>query len=262
MRFNEKKGQSEKPVRSLKVIVLAAGKGKRLQSENAELPKVLRRAAGKPLLKWVADNLDFVRKQDIVLVVGYQAEKVKAEMGPEYQYAIQGQQLGTGHAAAAAAGKLAAYQGDILIIYGDMPLFKAETYDQLVKKHQQSDADCTMLTAIVKRDLAYGRIVRDVNGHFEGIVEQKDCNPDQLAIREMNPGVYVFKSHLLWPMLNNLKNNNAQGEYYLTDIPALLIEQGHVVHTLTIEDEDQILGVNTQEDLAYCSRLLQEREND
>ena len=262
MRFKDEKHQPAKLDRPLKVIVLAAGKGKRLKSEKADLPKVLRQAAGKPLLRWAAENLSFVSKQDIILVVGYQAEKVKAEMGPAYQYVIQDQQLGTGHAAAAAAGQLADYQGDILIIYGDMPLFKAETYYQLVAKHQQSDADCTMLTAIVKRDLAYGRIIRDAKGHFKGIVEQKDCTPDQLAIREMNPGVYVFKSQLLWPLLKKLKNNNAQGEYYLTDIPALLIEQGYVVQTHTTEDEDQILGVNTQEDLVYCSQLLQEREND
>lgn len=252
---------SERPERPLKVIVLAAGKGSRLQSEQHDLPKVLRQAAGRPLLAWVADNLSFAKPADIIMVVGFQAEKVKEAMGGEYRYVLQTEQLGTGHAVMAAADELAEYDGDILAVYGDMPLFESQTYTDLIARHQRSGADCTLLTAHTETLLSYGRILRDDSGRFSGIVEQKDCTPEQLAIREVNPGVYVFRAKPLFSMLGQLGNDNQQGEYYLTDVPKLMQAAGLTLETHLIEDEQQILGVNTEEDLAFCTAVLQQRQS-
>lgn len=244
----------------LKVVVLAAGKGKRLQTEQSDLPKVLREAAGKPLLSWVLDHISFVAPQDITIVVGFQAERVIQAMGPDYHYAIQTEQLGTGHAVAAAETTLKGFSGDILVIYGDMPLVQEETYRKLVIKHQSSHADCTLLTTQTEHIPDYGRIIRDDQGRFAGIVEQRDCTPEQLKIQEVNPGIYVFKADKLFQTLKKLDNHNAQGEYYLTDVPLLMLQAGDRVETEMIQDEQQILGVNTVEDLARCSRILKEGE--
>jgi len=253
--------QGDPGTRPVKAVVLAAGKGKRLHSETMDLPKVLRMAAGRPLLAWVLDNLSFIRPEDITLVVGFQAEKVRQAMGGAYVYALQTEQLGTGHAVAAAAPQFKDYNGDVLVIYGDMPLFKPETYRGLVAKHQQSGADCTLLTAVTDEIPDYGRIIRDRQGRFSGIVEQKDCTPEQRLINEVNPGVYVFRSQLLFQVLSSLRNNNAQGEYYLTDVPLLIRENGGQIETEIIHDDHQILGVNTPEDLARCERILQEEHS-
>ncbi len=250
---------SWRPERPLKVIVLAAGKGSRLQSEQFDLPKVLRQAAGRPLLAWVADNLSFADPADVIMVVGFQADKVKDAMGGAYQYVLQTRQLGTGHAVMAAADALSDYDGDVLVVYGDMPLFESRTYTDLITLHQRSDADCTMLTAHTETLLSYGRILRDESGCFSGIVEQKDCTPEQLAIREVNPGVYIFRARHLFSMLGKLSNDNQQGEYYLTDVPKIMQSAGLKLATHRIEDEQQILGVNTEEDLAFCTSVLEQR---
>ena len=251
-------GQQTKAQREVRAVVLAAGKGKRLHSESADVPKVLRQAAGRPLLAWVLDNVAFIRHDRTILVVGFQAEKVKAAMGDSYRYALQKEQLGTGHAVASAAPLLQDYDGDVLVIYGDMPLFKPDTYRKLVDKHQASGADCTMLTALTDNIPDYGRIIRDAQGHFAGIVEQKDCTPEQLSINEVNPGIYVFRAPLLLQVLSSLRNENAQGEYYLTDVPLLVKQTGGRIETETIHDDDQIIGVNTLEDLARCEQIIAE----
>lgn len=244
--------------REVRAVVLAAGKGKRLHSESADVPKVLRKAAGRPLLAWVLDNVAFISHDRTILVVGFQEDKVKSAMGSSYRYALQKEQLGTGHAVASAAPLLKDFDGDVLVIYGDMPLFKPDTYRKLVEKHQASDADCTMLTALTDNIPDYGRIIRDAQGHFAGIVEQKDCTPEQLKINEVNPGIYVFRSPLLLQVLSSLRNENAQGEYYLTDVPLLIKQTGGKIETETIHDDDQIIGVNTLEDLARCEQILME----
>jgi UDP-N-acetylglucosamine diphosphorylase/glucosamine-1-phosphate N-acetyltransferase len=243
---------------SLRAIVLAAGQGKRLHSETANLPKVLRLAAGRPLLAWVLDNLSFVPPANIILVVGFEAQKVRQAMGGQYRYVLQKQQLGTGHAVAAAAEAFQGFSGDVLVVYGDMPLYKPATYRTLTEIHQKSKAACTLLTARTREMQDYGRIIRDQEGRFLGIVEKKDCTPEQAAIDEVNPGVYVFQSEVLFRTLRQLRRNNVQGEYYLTDVPLLIRDAGLLVETMTIEDDRQILGVNTQEDLAACEKALQE----
>lgn len=245
----------------MKAIVLAAGKGKRLHSEEFHAPKVLREANGKPLLRYVLDSLTFIgEKRDIILVVGYQKEMVMAHFNEGYSFVEQQEQLGTGHAVSCAAHALTDYDGPVLVCYGDMPLFCEETYRKLTDVHRQTAADCTILTAISNREMAYGRIVRNETGKFAGVIEDKDCTPEQKRITELNVGIYLFDCKKLFACLKELKNSNAQGEYYLTDVPTIMMEKGYHIETYTTYNADEILGVNTIEDLNDCERILKSRQ--
>ena len=239
----------------MKAIILAAGKGKRLLSETMNMPKVLRLAAGKPLIKHVLGNVDFIDDKDIVIVAGYKREMVFESLGDKYTYAVQEEQKGTGHAVMMAKDAFEGYTDDVIILYGDMPLLKKDTYKNLISAHKQSGADCTILTATTEESLPYGRIIR-VDGNVTDIVEDKDCTPEQKKIKELNVGVYVFKAPSLFSNLDKLKNNNAQGEYYLTDIPKILIEQGKKISSYTTTDVSEIMGVNTPDDLLFCENIL------
>ncbi len=244
----------------MKAIILAAGKGKRLHSEQFTAPKVLREANGRPLLAYVADNLSFISdKKDIVIVVGYRKEMVMEAFPEGYTFAVQEEQLGTGHAVNCAREAVGDYDGPVLVCYGDMPLFKKETYQNLVRVHADEGNDCTILTGISNRGLAYGRIIRDEDGHFTGVVEDRDCTPEQKRINELNVGIYVFDSKKLFSCLGELKNANAQGEYYLTDVPSIMMSKGWQIGTYTTRDDTEILGVNTPEELALCEEILRSK---
>ena len=241
----------------MKAVILAAGKGKRLHSEQFSAPKVLREANGKPLLRYVVNNLSFIPdKKDIIIVAGYKKEMVFNAFNEGYTFAVQDEQLGTGHAVNCAREALKDYDGPVLVCYGDMPLFKKETYENLVKIHEEAGNDCTILTGVSDRGLAYGRIIRDENGSFKGVVEDRDCTPKQKKINELNVGIYVFDSKKLFSCLGELKNSNAQGEYYLTDVPTIMMSKGYKIGTYTTHDDTEILGVNTPEELALCESLL------
>lgn len=242
----------------MKALVLAAGKGTRLMSQEAKLPKVLREANGRPLISYVLDNVSFIDKADTVVVVGYMAETVMDRVGSEYKYALQAEQNGTGHAVMCAKEHFEGYDGNVLILYGDMPLFKKETYKAIVEEHEKSGAALTLLTSVVDNPPAYGRIIRDADNKICDIVEQKDATEEQAKINELNVGIYVADSRELFEALKNVKNNNAQGEYYLTDVPKILIEQGKKVESYTIYNTNEIYGVNTLEDLAFCENILRE----
>ena len=241
----------------MKAVILAAGKGKRLHSEQFSAPKVLREANGKPLLRYVVNNLSFIPdKKDIIIVAGYKKEMVFNAFNEGYTFAVQDEQLGTGHAVNCAREALKDYDGPVLVCYGDMPLFKKGTYENLVKVHEETGNDCTILTGVSDRGLAYGRIIRDENGSFKGVVEDRDCTPEQKKINELNVGIYVFDSKKLFSCLGELKNSNAQGEYYLTDVPTIMMSKGYKIGTYTTHDDTEILGVNTPEELALCESLL------
>lgn len=241
----------------MKAVILAAGKGKRLHSEQFSAPKVLREANGKPLLRYVVNNLSFIPdKKDIVIVAGYKKEMVFDAFNEGYTFAVQDEQLGTGHAVNCAREALKDYDGPVLVCYGDMPLFKKETYENLVKVHEEAGNDCTILTGVSDRGLAYGRIIRDENGNFKGVVEDRDCTPEQKKINELNVGIYVFDCKKLFSCLGELKNSNAQGEYYLTDVPTIMMGKGYKIGTYTTHDDTEILGVNTPEELTLCESLL------
>lgn len=243
----------------MKAIVLGAGKGKRLQSEKFQLPKVLRQANGRGLIEYALDSIDFIDKKDTVIVVGYKKEAVIEALSPEYLFSEQAEQLGTGHAVNCAKEHFEDYSGDVLVIYGDMPLFTQKTFKKIIEHHEKTKSDCTVMTAFVDNPPAYGRIIRDENGNLADVVETKDCNEEQLKITELNIGVYVFNSKLLFENLAELKNNNAQGEYYLTDVPKILIKKGKKVTICSVDDNTEIYGVNTQEDLEFCEKELLKR---
>ncbi len=239
----------------IKAVILAAGKGTRLQTEGNTLPKVMRLAAGKPLLAHVLSALDFISAQDCVIVVGYQKESV-IEAFPGYAFAEQKEQLGTGHAVMAAFTLLENYNGPLLVCCGDMPLIKRETYLALIEAHKSSDNSCTILSGTSDLDLPYGRILRDENGDFSGMVEDKDASPEQKKIKELNSGVYVFDAALLRGVLSELKSDNSQGEYYLTDAPVLLKKHGHKIGVCYRDLGYEIIGVNTPEQLGQTEELL------
>ena len=242
---------------AIKAVVLAAGKGTRMMTETNTMPKVLRQACGKPLLYYVLKTLQFVPKEDTILVVGYRREDVIAAF-PDYPHAVQDPQLGTGHAVRCAKAELEGFNGTVLVCYGDMPLLKEEVYRGLLEDHSRTGSVCTLLSGTTEEKLPYGRVLKDENGEFLQVVEDRDCTPEQKAIRELNVGIYAFDCKELLACLDLLRNNNAQQEYYLTDVPALMKQRGGKVSVYTAELNEQILGVNTPEQLAIAERYLKE----
>lgn len=244
---------------SAKAIVLAAGKGSRLHSDEHILPKVLREANGKALLDYVLQATGFISQEDTILVVGYKSDLVVEHVGGEYRIVEQHQQLGTGHAVKMAEFELKHYSGPVLVVYGDMPLFSPNTYQSLLKVHRESRAACTLLTAVLHNPPEYGRVIRDEKNEILDIREVKDCTGAELAIKELNSGVYVFDAKKLFAVLRDLKNDNAQGEYYLTDVPKHLLKRGDRVASYTLVGSDEVYGVNTLDELKLVESLLKKR---
>jgi bifunctional UDP-N-acetylglucosamine pyrophosphorylase / glucosamine-1-phosphate N-acetyltransferase len=219
-------------------IVLAAGKGTRMKSEQS---KVMHRLIDHPMLAYIIDALRAVDVQRIVVVVGYQAESIKAAFGDSVEFALQEPQLGTGHAVMQCT-QLKDEDGDTVIINGDGPCIQPETLERLFQMNQ--DASCTLLTAKLEEAGAYGRIIRNENGDVTSIVEAKDCTDQQLLINEINAGMYCFKNKDLFENLDKLQTNNAQNEYYLTDMVSILANQSKKVKGLVIENRDEVMGIN------------------
>ncbi len=239
----------------LKAVVLAAGKGTRIRTDGVNMPKVMRRALGKPLLHYVLKALPIEDKKDIVIVVGYMKEDIISAF-PGYSYAVQEQQLGTGHAVISAEEAVGDFDGSILVCCGDMPLVKKETFEELIRIHFEDGNDCTMLTGTSSIPLPYGRIIRDADGCFERIVEARDCTVAQLAITELNSGIYVFRAEKLYSALKELGTDNAQHEYYLTDVPDIMIHRGDKIGVCKLDLGSELIGVNTLEQLANVEEIL------
>ncbi|MCL2221841.1 MAG: NTP transferase domain-containing protein [Oscillospiraceae bacterium] len=242
----------------IKAVILAAGKGTRISSKQSDAPKVMREASGRPILSYVLDALSFINNENIILVVGYKKESVM-ECFKGYQFAVQHEQLGTGHAVMAAQEQLSAHKGAVLICYGDMPAMRRETYENLINTHIKQGNDCTLLTGTSKLPMAFGRIIRGKDGVFERVVEEKDASPEELKIKELNTGVYVFDTQKMLDALKQLKNNNSQGEYYATDIPAIMKSKGGKIGVLMQDLGDDIIGINTSEELAIVEEILSKR---
>ena len=240
---------------NVKALVLAAGKGTRLQTEGINLPKVMRLADGKPLLHYVLAALDFLPQEDVILVVGYQREAV-LEVYPQYPHAVQAEQHGTGHAVQCAAHLLQGFDGHVLICCGDTPLVQKSTFESLMQLHLKEGNACTMLSAILDEGGNYGRVLREEDGAFKCIVEARDCTPEQAAVREVNVGTYLFRVPELLAALDQLTDNNAQGELYLTDCPAIIKAAGHRVGVCDTCSEREMLGVNTVEQLQEVEDIL------
>lgn len=238
--------------RAMNIVILAAGTGKRMRSA---LPKVLHPLAGRPLLSHVIDTARTLQPSRLVVVVGHGAEQVQAAVAaPDVQFAVQAEQLGTGHAVRQALPLLDPAQ-PTLVLYGDVPLTRASTLRRLVDAAH--DGRYGILTVTLDDPTGYGRIVRDAAGFVTRIVEQKDASPDELRIAEINTGIIVTPTAQLSMWLGALKNENAQGEYYLTDVVELAIEAGFEVVTSQPDDEWETLGVNSKAQLAELERIHQ-----
>lgn len=240
----------------MKIIVLAAGKGKRLQSEQFNLPKVLRELKGKPLIHYVVNQLDFVSKKDIIIIVGFMAEKVIDYLGQEYVYVYQKEQLGTGHAVMMAEEYYKNVEDNIMVLMGDMPFIKKETLLNLINFHKKENNDLTILSTKVKLPSSFGRIIRDKNGYIKKIVEVKDATEEELKIDEVNTGIGVYKSNVL-NLLKFLKNDNNQKEYYLTDLVKIALEKGKKVNAMLSQNENEFIGINSFEDLVLAENMIE-----
>jgi bifunctional UDP-N-acetylglucosamine pyrophosphorylase/glucosamine-1-phosphate N-acetyltransferase len=239
----------------LDIVVLAAGLGKRMRSD---LPKVLHPLAGRPLLGHVLDTARALGPRRIFVVHGHGAEKVRAAFAADadIEWVLQAEQHGTGHAVRQAAPLLAP-EADVLILYGDVPLVRAETLKRLLEASRNGVA---VLTAELADAGGYGRIVRDSAGRVARIVEAKDASPAERALREFNAGFYALGAKRLLGWLPRLKNDNAQKEYYLTDIVSFAVGEGVPVAAVKVDDAREVEGVNSRQDLAMLERVVQSRE--
>lgn len=244
-------------MRDIKALILAAGKGTRM---NSELPKVVHKCMGEPMIHYVIEAARKAGAEDVCAIVGYKADEVKAAITDEVSYAMQTEQLGTGHAVKCAA-EFIGNHGDTIILCGDTPLIKGETLAKLVKEHRENGNGVTVLSAILPDSTGYGRIVRDAEGEFIKIVEQKDATEEEKAIKEINSGMYIFNSEALSKSLSMINNDNAAGEYYLTDTIYLIKEMGLRVAAMALSGDavDEIRGVNTIAQLQEAEAIMKQR---
>lgn len=242
---------------SAAALVLAAGEGTRMKSA---LPKVAHEILGVPLVRFVVDAAHAGGCDRVVVVTGHGADAVEALI-PGVATARQDEQLGTGHAVMCAESALAGASGSLVVLSGDSPLIRAETIARLIDARETHDAVAVVLTAILDDPSGYGRIVRDAAGEILGIVEDNDLAPEQRPIREINTGTYCFDAAVLFEHLHRLENDNAQGEFYLTDMVRLLRSEGLVVTDVVSAEPEETLGVNSRVQLAEAARVMQRRIN-
>jgi bifunctional UDP-N-acetylglucosamine pyrophosphorylase/glucosamine-1-phosphate N-acetyltransferase len=246
--------QSNKP---LAAVILAAGKGTRMDSD---LPKVVHEVAGKPMVQWVVEAVREAGADRVILVVGHGADIVKNKV-QSCEYVVQEPQLGTGHAVLVCKETLAGFDGNILTLGGDGPLLRASTVHEMIEIQNNTSAAATLATSIIPDPTGYGRIVRDSNNIFEAIIEHKNATPEQLEIHEVYPSYAVFNAVKLWECLDSLEPNPLTNEYYLTEVPRMLQEQGETVEVVNAVDPQDILSINTPEQLQEVESILLARIN-
>lgn len=242
------------------ILILAAGKGTRMGTEE---PKVLVNLNGKPLIKYLLESLDSqCDPSNIYIIVGYKKELVQKALSNKYNYVEQTEQLGTGHAVMCAKDAISNKFDNVLVLYGDMPFISIQTINDIINKHSEKMADLIMATISVDNFDSwqscfydFGRIVRDDNNRPIKIVEKKDATPEELAIKEVNPSYFCFNSKWLWENIDKIKANNAQKEYYLTDLLALAIKSNSKIETISINPKEGI-GINTPEQLKLAETIL------
>lgn len=239
-------------------IIMAAGKGTRMKSNKS---KLVHKIYGKELVKRVAELAYKIGSDDVVAVVGHMREQVQEVLGDSVKYAYQDELLGTGHAVMQAAPFLEGKKGKVVVLYGDVPIIRPETLKKLIEKSVTSKEYATLLTAIYENPTGYGRIIRDEGGSVEEIVEEKDANSYQKKIKEINSGIYCFDIEELLKALKFIKPNNAQGEYYLTDVIKIMNDKGLKTGAVIVEDNTEILGVNDRAQLELLTRVLRMRIN-
>ena len=238
----------------LAVIILAAGKGTRMQNP---LPKVLIPIFGKPVLEYVLDIAEKLCPTRTLVVVGYQADRIQEKFAKrDLEFVLQEEQLGTGHAAYQTEKVLKNFEGNVLILCGDMPLIKAETLERLLNQHKKMSAKCTVLTLKTKIDNDFGRIIRDDKGLILKIVEFRDAFDKVKNVDEFNSGVYCFDKGLFFNALSSVGDNNVQKEYYLTDTIEYSVKSGYPVASVQTEDTNEIIGINFPDDLRRVEQIL------
>ncbi len=241
------------------IVILAAGRGTRMGSSS--LPKVLVELSGKPLVSYLLENLkSLAAEKPPIVVVGFMRELVQATLGNKFRYATQEQQLGTAHAVAAARPAVSAEH--VVVLYGDMPFIIEATVRRLLVAHGESGGNFTMLTAsppnfqTAFQSLgSYGRIIRSASGELERIVEYKDAGEHERALLEVNPGIYCFRAAWLWRHIDKVKNENVQGEFYLTDLLEIAVREGERVRTEPVSPIE-VVGINTPEQLQAAEEIL------
>lgn len=245
---------------ALHVVILAAGKGTRMKSSR---PKVLHPLAGRPIIDHVLRTAEALRAETTTVVVGHGADDVRSALGgrPGLSFVVQSPQLGTGHALLQAESVLEGKSGRVLLLYGDVPLLQPNTLSRLLDRHRATSAVATILTTQLAEPYGYGRIVRDSTGAVTRIVEERDASGDERAITEINSGIYAFDLAPLFGALHELAADNAQGEYYLTDLVALYRQRGLTIETLDLESPAELRGVTTRADLSELAGILQRRRN-
>lgn len=240
-------------------VVLAAGQGTRMKSK---LYKVLHPVCGKPMVEHVVDQISTLDVDKVVTIVGHGAEKVQEHLAGKSEFVKQEKQLGTAHAVLQAKSELAGKDGVTLVVCGDTPLIEASTMEALLKYHHEKRAKATILTTVIEDPTGYGRIIRDDLGIVEKIVEHKDATEKEQRISEINTGTYCFDNKALFEALENVSNDNVQGEYYLPDVIKILKDLDEVVAAYRMESFEESLGVNDRIALAEASKLMQRRIND
>jgi bifunctional UDP-N-acetylglucosamine pyrophosphorylase/glucosamine-1-phosphate N-acetyltransferase len=242
------------------VVILAAGKGTRMRSEY---PKVLHPLAGRRLLDYALDSANALAPQSVTLVVGHGADQIQNayRTAPGVRFVVQEPQLGTGHALLQTEPILRDSSGTALLLYGDVPLLSARTLRRVVEQHRDDRAAATVVTAHVERPFGYGRIVR-TNGRIARIVEERDASPAERAIKEINAGIYAFALEPLFEAIKSIASQNAQGEYYLPDLIAIYRRRNLVVSTLTVENPNEIRGINSRRELAELGAIVRQMKNE
>ncbi|MDU3275767.1 MAG: NTP transferase domain-containing protein, partial [Veillonella sp.] len=234
-------------------LILAAGKGTRMKSK---LPKVLHKVGGKAMVERVLETVQSIGTNRDVVIVGFGGDAVQNYLGNRTEFVRQEEQNGTGHAVKMAQPVLGNYDGTILLLCGDTPLVTKESLEALLEEHKNSGAAATILTAHMPDPTGYGRIIRNEAGSVVRIVEQKDGKPEELAVQEVNTGMYAFDSKKLWPCLDQLSDDNAQGELYITDVVGILVNGGDKVSAYMTKDFEESLGVNSRLQLAEAEAIL------
>jgi bifunctional UDP-N-acetylglucosamine pyrophosphorylase/glucosamine-1-phosphate N-acetyltransferase len=245
--------------KEIAVIILAAGKSTRMKSE---MPKVLHKLCGRPMLGYVLDLVATLKPKQVVAVLGYKQELVREFIPKGIKIAIQKKLIGTADAVKTGLALLKGFKGTVLILYGDNPLLKKQTLKKLLDYHRENNVDATLLTAQLKEPSGYGRIMRDKYSSICGIVEEKDADEVQKDIKEINTGIMAFKKEKLLANLGLIRPNNRKKEYYLTDLIEIFAKKNYLVDGLKIQDPQEALGINTRAELAKANCLMQKTIND
>ena len=241
-------------------VIMAAGKGTRMKSLREDMSKVSFPVLGRPMVAYVLKALESVNPNKIVTIVGFGGEMTKSIVSSSSEVVWQKEQKGTGHAVMMASPILEKEKGQTIICCGDTPLLKGETLQKMFAFHEESHNDLTVMTALLDDPTGYGRIVKK-DGRVIKIVEQKDATEEEKAIKEINAGVYIFDNETLFADLKKLTPNNAQGEYYLTDVISMFVKEGKKVDSFIVDDVDETMGVNDRYQLSIAAKIMQERIN-